>query len=79
LRAGRDEAHFLLPRQRLLPDRLVSHVELAGIPLDPLPRGMMRRVRRARGVYRKNGLSGAIALASLMNSSALSVMSSVKW
>ena len=47
---GRDDPHVLLPGQGLLADRLVAHVELAPEPVDPLARGVVRRVARPGGV-----------------------------
>ena len=53
---GRDDAQLLLPDQGLLPDRLIAHVELPGVPVDPLARRMMRRMARAGRVVEEERL-----------------------
>ena len=49
---------LLLPRERLLADRLVAHVELALELVDPLLRRVVRRVARARRVVEEERLLG---------------------
>jgi hypothetical protein len=67
-----------LTRERLFAHRLVTRIETAAVPVNPIARRVVRGMTRTRRVIKKNGFSGATALASLMNSIALSVMSSVK-
>ena len=56
LGVGRDDAELLLAGERLLAHRLVAHVELALVPVGPLPRHVMRRVARARRVVQEERL-----------------------
>ncbi len=56
LGVGRDDAHLLLPGQRLLAHRLVAHVEAALELVDPLLRGVVRRVGRAGRVVQEERL-----------------------
>jgi len=51
-----DDAHLLLPGQRLLPHRLIAHVEPPLELGDPLLRGVMRRVRSPRRVVQEERL-----------------------
>ena len=58
LGVGRDDAHLLLARERLLAHRLIAHVEPALEAVDPLLRGVVRRVTRARRVVEEERLLG---------------------
>ena len=49
-RPGRDDAECLLAIERRRPPRIPPVVEATAEPIDPLPRGLVRRVRRARCV-----------------------------
>ena len=51
-----NQAELLLPRQGLLAERLVAHVESTGVAVGPFFRGMVRRVRGAGGVVEEEGL-----------------------
>ena len=53
---GRDDAHLLLPGQRLLPHRLVPDVEPALELGDPLLRSVVRRMRGTRRVVQEERL-----------------------
>ena len=53
-----NDAHLLLARERLLPHRLVAHVELALVLLDPLRRCMVRCVAGTRCVVEEERLVG---------------------
>ncbi len=57
LRAGRNDTQRNLLGQRLLAQLVPTHVELAAILIDPLPRRVMRCVRGAVAKYIMNGLS----------------------
>ena len=56
LGVGRDDAQLLLPGQRLLPDRLVPHVEAALELVGPFLRDMVRRMGRAGRVVQEERL-----------------------
>ena len=51
-----DDPHALLPLEDQLAVRLVAHVELAAVLVDPLLRGVMRRVARARAEVQEERL-----------------------
>jgi hypothetical protein len=66
--------------QRFLADLVPALVELALPAGDPLLRHVVRRVRGARReVDERNGLSGVSAFWYLIQATALSVMSVMKW
>ena len=58
LRAIGDDPQLFLPGQDGFPDRLVAHVELPGVALDPLPGGVVRRVCRAGAEIQEEGRVG---------------------
>ena len=47
LRVRRDDAEFLLPREDLLPVRIPAIIEGARVPVRPVLRHMVRRMRGA--------------------------------
>ena len=73
------EPELLLSRQDAGADRLVALVELALVLVGPLLEDVVWRVPAPGEKYMKNGLSGSIALASRMNSIALSAKSLERW
>ena len=58
LGVGRDDAHLLLARERLLAHRLIAHVEAALEAVDPLLRRVVRGVAGARRVVEEERLVG---------------------
>ena len=56
LGVGRDDAHLLLPGQRLRPQGLVPHVEATLVLVDPRLRGVMRRMAGSRRVVQEERL-----------------------
>jgi hypothetical protein len=55
---GRHQTQLLLPSQGLLPHCLITHIEAAGELLDPLFRGMVRRVAGSGCVVKEERLLG---------------------